>query len=246
MSDGVRIEANPKWIRGMVKGELVVDSRSSRYVWEHRYYPQWYFPAGDLVAELRPTGERFESSNRGVGVRHDLVLGDTVLSDAAWTHPEAPDQELRDLVRIEWDAVQGWFEEDVEVFVHPRSPETRVDILPSSRHIVVKVDGDVVADSTRSRVLYETGLPARYYLPQSDVRMDLLTPTDTETACPYKGWANYWNVTVGDTVRTDLAWGYRTPLPESQDVAGLVCFYNEKVEVVVDGVPEGQPVTKFS
>ncbi len=246
MSDGVRIEPNPKWIRGVVKGEAVVDSRRSRFVWEHRYYPQWYFPAEDVLAELRPTGETFESSNRGPGERHDLVVGDTVVPNAAWIHPEAPNEELRGLVRIEWDALDGWFEEDVEVFVHPRSPETRVDILPSSRHIVVKVDGEVVADSTRSRVLYETGLPARYYLPQSDVRMDLLTPTDSETACPYKGWAGYWNVTVGDTIHTDLAWGYRTPLPESQDVAGLVCFYNEKVDVIIDGVPEGQPVTKFS
>ncbi|MDG2112068.1 MAG: DUF427 domain-containing protein, partial [Actinomycetota bacterium] len=128
----------------------------------------------------------------------------------------------------------------------PRSPEVRVDVLATSRHVAVAVDGEVVAESVRGRVLYETGLPPRYYLPKGDVRMDLLTPTDTETACPYKGWAEYWDVTVGGVTHHDLAWGYRTPLPESRDVAGLVCFYNEKVDLTIDGHSLDRPSTKFS
>jgi uncharacterized protein (DUF427 family) len=141
--------------------------------------------------------------------------------------------------------MHAWFEENVEVFVHPRSPEVRIDALASSRHIRVSVDGVVVADSTHATVLFETGLPARFYLPKSDVRMDLLTPTGTTTACPYKGWANYWSVHVGGAIHDDLAWGYRTPLPESEAIAGLVCFYNEKVDIELDGVPVDRPTTKF-
>ena len=132
--------------------------------------------------------------------------------------------------------MDSWFEEDVEVFVHPRSPEIRVDVLPTSRHIKISLDGVTLAESDRARILYETGLLPRYYLPKTDVRLDLLTPTDLQTVCPYKGWASYWNVTVGDTIHSDLVWGYATTLPESRDIAGLLCFYNEKVDIEVDGV----------
>ena len=100
--------------------------------------------------------------------------------------------------------------------------------------------------SRRPTILFETGLPERYYLPKSDVRMDLLTATDSSSACPYKGWANYWSVTVGDAAHDDIAWGYRTPLPESEAVGGLVCFYNERVDIEVDGVALERPRTKFS
>ncbi|MDH3679925.1 MAG: DUF427 domain-containing protein [Acidimicrobiia bacterium] len=242
----VRLEPNPKWIRGVHRGRIVVDSRTARYVWEIPYYPAWYFPVGDVHAELKPNGEVLRPSNRGDGTRYDLVVDGETIENAAWRHLDSPVEELRDLVRIEWDALDSWFEEETEVFVHPRSPETRVDALPSSRHIRVLVDGEVIADSTRPTILYETGLPPRYYLPKNDVRMDLLTPTETETACPYKGFARYWTVTVDGSDHPDLAWGYRTPLPESEPVAGLVCFYNEKVDIEIDGVLADRPVTHFS
>ena len=101
----------------------------------------------------------------------------------------------------------------------------------------MQIDGEVVADSVQPRILFETGLPPRFYVPQTDVRMDLLTPTDTSTGCPYKGFAHYWDATIGGATHADIAWGYRTPLPESRDVAGLVCFYDDKVELEVDGSP---------
>ena len=242
----VRIEPNPKWIRGVHKGQTLVDSTDVRLVWEIPYYPAWYIPIEDLDAELRPNGETFRSPSRGQGTRYDIVVGGEVLADAAWRHLDSPVEELRNLVRIEWDAIETWFEEETEVFVHPRSPETRVDALASSRRVRVFVDGEMVADSVQPTLLFETNLPTRFYLPKSDVRMDLLTPTDSESACPYKGWANYWTVTVGGARHEDLAWGYRTPLPESAAVAGLVCFYNEKVEIELDGVMLEQPKTKFS
>jgi uncharacterized protein (DUF427 family) len=242
----IRIEPNPRRIRGVVDGVTVVDSTRTRFVWEHRYYPAWYVPSTDVVGELVPNGGTVESDQRGVGARYDLVVGGRTIADAAWRHVESPVEQLRDLVRFEWDAMDAWFEENTEVFVHPRSPETRVDALPSSRHVRVLIDGEVVADSVRPTILYETGLPPRYYLPKLDVRMDLLTPTGTTTACPYKGWANYWSVTIGDTTHDDVVWGYRTPLPESEAVAGLVCFYDERVDVEIDGEPVERPRTKFS
>lgn len=240
----LRMLPNPKWIRGEIGGETVVDSRRSRYVWEHRFYPAWYVPADDIAAELRPSGEPVETENRGTGERYDLVVGERVVAGGAYAFPDHDD--LAGLVRIEWSAMDTWFEEETEVFVHPRSPEVRIDALPSTRHVTVSVGGVEIANSLRPTLLFETGLPTRYYLPKSDVRMDLLEPTASETACPYKGWAHYWNVVVGDAVYEDLAWGYRTPLPESAPIAGLVCFYNEHVDIEIDGEPEGRPESPFS
>lgn len=240
----LRTQPNPKWIRGRLGGQTVVDSRRTQFVWEHPYYPAWYVPSDDVSAELVPTGERVESQTRGSGVRCDLVVDDRVVVGAAYAFPAH--EALGGLVRIEWWAMDAWFEEETEVFVHPRSPEVRVDALSSTRHVTVHVDGVEVANSRRPTLLFETGLPTRYYLPTSDVRMDLLAATDTETACPYKGWAHYWNVVIGGTTHDDLAWGYRTPLPESAPIAGLVCFYNEHVDIEVDGEPESRPVSPFS
>ncbi|MEM8921857.1 MAG: DUF427 domain-containing protein [Actinomycetota bacterium] len=154
--------------------------------------------------------------------------------------------ELPDHVKIDWSSVQRWFEEDEEVYVHPRDPYRRVDAQPSSRHVVVEVDGVMVADSHRPTILYETGLPPRYYLPPEDVRAEHLTPTDTSSGCPYKGVARYWTVTVDGTDHVDLAWGYDEPLPESAPVKGLICFYNEKVDLIIDGERLTSPRTKFS
>jgi uncharacterized protein (DUF427 family) len=139
-----------------------------------------------------------------------------------------------------------WLEEDEPVYTHPRDPHTRVDILASSRHVRVEIDGITVADSRSPRILFETGLPPRYYLPLTDIRTDLLRPSHTQTHCPYKGAASYWSVEAGDRLHEDIVWIYRTPLPESQKIAGLAAFYDEKVDVFVDGVAERRPHTKFS
>jgi uncharacterized protein (DUF427 family) len=116
-----------------------------------------------------------------------------------------------------------------------------VDALPSSRHVRIEVDGVTVAESGSPHLLFETGLPTRYYLPKTHVRLELLTATDTVTHCPYKGTARYWSVRAGDTVHADLAWSYPTPLPESAPVAGLIAFYDEKVDTYVDGVLQDRP-----
>jgi uncharacterized protein (DUF427 family) len=137
-----------------------------------------------------------------------------------------------------------WFEEDEEVYVHPRSPYTRVDILSSSRHVEVAVGGVTVADSHQPRLLFETGLPPRFYLPQTDLRMNLLRPSSTSTSCPYKGTAAYWSVEVDGERFEDLCWIYRTPLPECTKIAGLVAFYNERVDLRVDGELLERPKTR--
>ena len=235
----VRIEPNPKWIRGVVDGGTVVDSRDVRFVWEMPYFPAWYFPLADVQATLVANGTTLRSPSRGDGTRYDLVVGDVTIPDAAWRHLDSPVEELRDLVRIEWNAMDAWFEENVEVFVHPRSPEVRIDALPSSRHVRVSVDGVVVADSTHATVLFETGLPARYYLPKSDVRMDLLTPTTSSDApAPTRaGRTTGASPSTASSTRISCG-GIATPLPESEPIAGLVCFYNEKVDIELDGVAD--------
>ncbi|OZM73174.1 hypothetical protein CFN78_09865 [Amycolatopsis antarctica] len=161
-------------------------------------------------------------------------------AEAVTTRPEVPGH-----VRIDWQAMDAWFEEDEEVFVHPRDPGVRVDILPSSRHVRVEVDGVTVADTRAARLLFETNLPTRYYLPKLDVRLDLLERSDTVTRCPYKGTSEYFSVRVNGRSHRDLAWSYPTPLWESQKVAGLVCFLDEQVDVFLDGVRQERPVTKF-
>ncbi len=146
------------------------------------------------------------------------------------TRPDLPDH-----VRVDWQAVDRWFEEDIEVFVHPRSPYTRVDTLASSRHVIVRVGGVDVADTRKPTVLYETGLPPRWYIPAVDVRLDLLTPTDTTSGCPYKGFADYWKLTVDGVEHPDIVWSYATPLPESEAIAGMMCFYDDRVDIEIDG-----------
>ncbi len=242
----IRIERNPKWVRGVNHGRTVVDSRDVRLVWENPYYPAWYIPVDDVAGELVANGNTLRSPRRGEGTRYDLVVDGDSTADAAWSHVDSPVEELRGLVRFEWDAMDAWFEEDVEVHVHPRNPGTRVDILSSSRHVRVIVDGEVVADSAHPTLLFETGLPTRYYLPHTHVAMEKLTATDSSSGCPYKGFARYWSVTTATASHEDLAWSYPTPLPESLGVAGLVCFYNEKVDLEVDGVMLDRPRTKFS
>jgi uncharacterized protein (DUF427 family) len=142
--------------------------------------------------------------------------------------------------------MDGWFEEDEEVYVHARSPYARIDILATSRPVRIEIDGTVLAESDHAHVLFETGLPARWYIPKVDVHMELFEPTDTTSQCPYKGQAEYWSVRVGDRTIPDFAWSYRTPLPESQKVAGMVCFYNERVDLFIDGELQERPRTKFS
>jgi uncharacterized protein (DUF427 family) len=242
----VRVEHGSKRVRAYLAGRLVADTRHPVLVWEIPYYPAYYIPVADVTAELVPTGKTEHSPSRGDADVLDVRVEGMTAAGAAKRYPRSPLESLRDLVRFDWAAMDEWLEEDEPVYVHPRNPYTRVDILASSRHVRIEVDGVTVAESARPHILFETGLPARYYLPFSDVRTELLRPSDTQTHCPYKGTASYWSVETGEGLHKDLVWTYRTPLPESQKVAGMACFYDEKVDVYLDGELQRRPHTLFS
>jgi len=155
---------------------------------------------------------------------------------------ECNDPELSGYVHVDWAAADRWLEEDEEIVGHPRDPFHRVDIRASSRHVVVELDGQVYADSRRPVLLFETGLPVRAYLRREDVRMDALDPSDTITTCAYKGHASYFSAPG----HPDIAWTYEDPLPEAEQVRGLIAFFNERCDVTVDGKREERPKTQWS
>src|SRR5262249_6595937 len=186
----VHIEEGPKRVRTYLGGELIADTKRLKLVWEVPYYPAYYFPDEDVRRDvLTASGPPRRKARRGDAHHITVKGGDREVEDAAWHCPESPVEKLRGLIRFEWNAMDGWFEEDEEVFVHPHDPYKRIDILHSSRHVEVEVNGVNIADTHRPTLLFETSLPTRYYIPKLDVRMDLLTPTDTVTGCAYKGFA---------------------------------------------------------
>lgn len=242
----VRVEPGAKRVRAYLAGRLVADTLTPVLVWEIPYYPAYYLPLADVKAELVPTGKTEHSPSRGEAQIYDVRVDGATADAAARRYPDSPLEALRGLVRFDWQAMDEWLEEDEPVYTHPRDPYKRVDILASSRHVRIEVDGVTVADSVRPRILFETGLPPRYYLPLPDVRTELLRPSDTQTHCPYKGTASYWSLDTGRGVHTDIVWIYRAPLPESQKIVGLACFYNEKVDLYLDGQLTERPRTPFS
>jgi uncharacterized protein (DUF427 family) len=248
MSRGrVKVEDGPKRVRFLFGGQVVADTIRPKLVWEIPYYPAYYVPRDDVADGVLAETDRTERSpSRGDAHYFDVVVGEARAEDGAWHHPDSPVEELRDHVRFVWDAMDGVFEEDVEVSVHPRDPQTRVDVLASSRRVEIAVDGLTVADSANAVLLFETGLPTRYYLPKTEVRMDLLAPSETTTACPYKGTAQYYDLTADGTTHADFAWWYPSPLNESAGIEGRLCFYNEKVDITIDGEPTERPRTHFS
>ena len=154
--------------------------------------------------------------------------------------------DIKGYLAFYWHKLDHWYEEDDEVFVHVRDPYHRVDVLNSSRHVRVERDGVVLAESDRPRFLFETSLPMRTYLPLADVDQHLLEPSDTTSQCPYKGVASYYSARVGEDLVSDLAWTYRFPIPELPKVEGLVAFYDEHVDVYIDGILQPCPDTPWS
>jgi uncharacterized protein (DUF427 family) len=164
--------------------------------------------------------------------------------DGAAFRPADPD--LDGLVVLDSAAFDAWYEEDAPVFGHPRDPFHRLDVLPSSRRVRLERDGVLLAESARPTLLFDGSvLPVRYYLPRDDVRVPLRA-SRTRTRCPYKGEASYWSPEIAGHVVHDLAWSYEDPLREAAPVAGLICFFDERVDVTVDGEPQERPVTPWS
>lgn len=149
-------------------------------------------------------------------------------------------------VHVPWQAVDEWFEEDEPAIVHARDPYHRIDVLDTSRDVSITVHGEVVAETTRARALFETGLPTRWYIPQEDVRMELLEGSDLETGCAYKGFASYWSVRAGGELERNLVWTYRDPRPEAERIRDMLCFFNERVDMELDGELQERPVGPWS
>jgi len=227
-------------VRGFVNGVPIVNSKRVIVVYGARRLATYFFPSADVRMDVLHTAETQSAPGER---RYTLEMDGRTIEDIAWSYTDLDGEhaELRDYIAFEWRKVDAWYEEDDEVFVHPRDPYHRVDVLNSSRHVKVVIGGQVVAETRQPRLLFETGLRTRYYIPKVDVRMDLLEPTATVTQCPYKGNATYWSARIGDQVFPDIVWSYPFPIPECTKIQNLLSFYNEKAEIYVDGELEKAP-----
>lgn len=231
-----RVAPVARRIRAYIGSEPVVDSTDALYVWESEPYPHYYFPRGDVAAEAMVGEDRVEPGPFGTVELYGLRSGAGIRPGTVKVLAEASPEQLAGTVRVGWDSVDSWYEEDEQVFVHPRNPYVRVDALRSTRTVEVQLEGVTLARAASAVMVFETGLPTRYYLDRTTVDFSRLVPSDTVTRCPYKGTtSNYWSVRLDGTVRADLAWSYDFPTRQLQPIAGLVAFYNDKVDIVVDG-----------
>jgi uncharacterized protein (DUF427 family) len=234
-------EDSPRRVRGVLDGRTVVDSTRVKLLHEKGHLPRWYFPLEDVDTDLlEPTDHHTRCPFKGEASYYSVRAGDRVADNAAWYYPDPiPGTEwLEGHVSFYFDKLDEWYEEDERAYVHPRDPYHRVDVLTSSRHVKVSLDGETLAESTRAKALFETGLPTRWYFRPEDVNTDLLTRRDLQTACPYKGQtAAYWD--AGDEVA--IAWSYDEVLPAVSGIEGRVAFFNERVDIEVDGEREERP-----
>jgi uncharacterized protein (DUF427 family) len=251
MTEGpVRLEPNHRRLRALVDGVVLADTIHSIYLFELGHQPVYYFPKQDVRFDvLEHTDHSTHCPRKGDAEYWSIVVGDRRIDNAVWGYP-VPLEGTADLsgyVAFYWNKVDNWFEEDEEVFVHARDPYKRIDALQSSRHVEIRLNGETIADTTRPILLFETGLPTRYYIPKLDVRLDLLHESTLTSACPYKGVANYFSVALpGAEIVDNIVWVYTAPIPQIPTIKNHLCFFNEKVDVVVDGVPQDRPNTKWS
>jgi uncharacterized protein (DUF427 family) len=239
----------PHRLRGFVATEAVFDTVRAKLLYETGHLPVYYVPEDDLRADLlEPSDTQTQCPHKGTASYRAIRVGDRVESDAAWAYrdPIAPAAFLAGHAAFYWKKLDEWFVEDEQVFGHPRDPYHRIDTYRTSRPVRVSVDGEVVAESARAVALFESGLPPRFYLPAEDVRVDLLEPSETTTRCAYKGVATYSHVRAAGTPHEDLAWTYEEPDADGRAIRGLICFFNERVDLEVDGHVQQRPVTQWS
>lgn len=238
-------ERSERWVRVRFGGLTVADSKHPVLLLQYGpgALPTYFFARGDVRTDLLSDPQE-RDGRRFFTVR----AGDRVAPQAAWVYVSPPPGlELLDgHITFDWEAADAWLEEDEQVFTHARDPHKRVDVMESSRRVEVSVAGEVIADTRRPRLLFETHLPTRYYLPREDVRLDLLLPSPSITRCPYKGIATYWSVRAGGDIHEDLAWTYEDPIPENPKIRELIAFFNERVDLRVDGEPLTRPSTPWS
>ena len=245
----IYLEHTPKRIRVEVGGEVIADSRNAFVLHESGLQPIYYFPPEDVRSDvLEPTDRHTHCPKKGDASYYTIQAGGETVENGAWYYPdplpEAPF--IKDLIAFYFDRMGRWLEESEEISVHPRDPYHRVDVVSSDRHIRVLLEGEVLAETDRALALFESNLPPRWYIPREDVRAEL-EPSDTVTRCPYKGTAAYYSVNRADGGDgADLIWYYDTPLAEVGRITGLLCFFNEKVDIELDGELQQRPATPWS
>src|SRR3954454_13292901 len=178
------VEPVPRRVRAVLAGQVVVDTTAALYVWEKPHYPYFYLPLADVTPGVLVDENHPEVRKRGTAQRHTLKVGEVERPSAARVYGDDAINGIAGHVKIEWDAIDEWYEEDEQVFVHPRNPYTRVDALRSTRSVRVELDGVLLAESSSPVLVFETGLPTRYYLPRPALRLSALEPSDTVTECP--------------------------------------------------------------
>ena len=241
------IEPVPRRVRALLGGEVVLDTTRALYIWDWPFYPQFQIPAEDVDPSALVDEAHTHRLRRGTVAQVGLRAGGVERPGAGRRYVESPIEELIGTIRFEWDALDSWMEEDEEVFVHPRNPYVRVDALRSTRRVRVELEGIVLAESAAPVTVFETGLPTRWYMDRSAVDFSHLRPSDTVSACPYKGrTTGYWSVQAGETLHADLAWSYAFPTVALAPIAGLIAFYDEKLDVFIDGDLQQRPETHFS
>jgi uncharacterized protein (DUF427 family) len=242
-------EQIPHRIRAVFAKEVVVDSSRAKLLHESGRLPVYYFPEDDVRTDLLEQSQRREHDPlKGTAAFYALALGERRVPDAAWSvvEPAGTAPWLAGHVAFQWQAIDEWFAEDEQLFGHPRDPYHRIDVYKSTRHVRVVLDGETLADTRRARILFETGLPPRYYVPVEDVHTDLLVPSAKKTRCAYKGSASYWSVRLGDRVVEDIVWTYPDPQHDAEPVRDLLCFFNERVDLHLDDEAQGRPQTQWS
>lgn len=242
-------EDSPRRVRVVFGGETIADSKRVKLMHEGGLLPVYYFPREDVrMGLLEESDHTTHCPFKGDASYWSVKVGERVAENVAWGYPEPIDScpPIGGYLAFYWQEMDHWYEEDEEVFVHPRDPYHRVDVLESSRRVKLTVNGEVIAETERPTVLFETGLPPRYYMPLEDVREDVLLKSETTTQCPYKGVASYWSVEAGGERVEDLVWYYPDPIPEAAKIKGLLCFFNERVDLEVDGEYQERPRTQWS
>jgi uncharacterized protein (DUF427 family) len=247
--DGITFEPTDRWVRAKIGDMFVVDSKRALLLWESGTPVSTYvFPAEDVRTDLFAGAA--EPSTRGrllASHWYDMEVDGRRLERLAWRYDDGP---LAGYVGLDWfgrqePGVEHWYEEEEEVWVHPRDPHKHVDAIPSSRHVEVGLGGRTLADTRRPVILYETWLPTRYYIPAEEVDLGQLEETNLLTRCPYKGIASYWSVRDAPQGK-NIVWSYRDPIPAVHMIKDHIAFYNEVVDITVDGAALEQPKTHFN
>ncbi|MPY93349.1 MAG: DUF427 domain-containing protein [Acidimicrobiia bacterium] len=227
----------PKRVRATLGGETIVDTERARLLHETRLLPVYYVPRDDVRFDLlEPTEHSSHCPFKGDARYWTIRAGDQVAENAVWGYdaPIAGAPDLAPYVALYFGKVDHWYEEDEEIFGHPRDPFHRIDVRTAERRVRVLVDGAVVADSSVPKLLFETGLPVRYYLPLEHWDQAALTPSGHSSTCAYKGAAAYNGVRTAAGEVADLVWRYEAPLSDGRDVAGLLCAPQEHERVEVE------------